>query len=79
MVFRSWVFLSITRCRVRAYISLVNILCPNENMTNSEKETLKKAKEELVVAVLQLKVTTEGEFRKRLEKAIRLIEEAVGA
>ena len=48
-------------------------------MTASEKETLKKAKEELVIAVLQLKVTTEAEFRKRLERSIRLIEEVLDA
>lgn len=43
-------------------------------ITYSEKETLKQIKEELVILRLQTKVLTEAEFKKKLDKTLKLIE-----
>ncbi len=47
-------------------------------MTSDEKTTIKQIKEELVVIKLSMKVITEKEFRRGLDRALRLIDELTG-
>ena len=42
-------------------------------MNNSEKEILKQLKEELVILRLQMRVLTEDQFKKKLDKTLKLI------
>lgn len=44
-------------------------------MTSKEKEIIKQIKEEVLHMRLQLRVLTEAEFKKKLEKVDKLIKE----
>lgn len=43
-------------------------------MNNSEKEILKQIKEELVILRLQVRALTEDQFKKKLDKTLKLVE-----
>ena len=46
-------------------------------MTTEEKKLVKEIKEELVVIKLSMKVITEKEFKKGIDKALGLLDELV--
>lgn len=49
----------------------------NQKMTYDEKIKIKQIKEELVVIRLQTRVITESEFKKSLDKVLKMIENLI--